>query len=285
MRTVRAIRLVHGLPGGSQPALVLTDDGFYVVKWKQNPQHRRVLINEAIGSEVLSRLSIATPKWAMVRADEAFLRGNPEARIALKNRSVPIQVGWHFGSKFAVNPLTTSVYDSVPSHLFDRIANLSDFIKVLVFDCWVDNNDRRQAIYFRTARKSLFVQMIDNGYAFGFDSENWRMRDRRIFAKPPLSDLYCSRDSDEHFESAIADARAISKNDLDGIQRTLPPEWVEGDAQIITRLFDELIKRARRLPEVIADAREHASNQNTTRLHPTPPRDIKQIYGRLLSEV
>jgi hypothetical protein len=40
------------MQGGSQSALVDTEQGFYVVKWRENPQHRRILINEVVCSEL-----------------------------------------------------------------------------------------------------------------------------------------------------------------------------------------------------------------------------------------
>ena len=44
-----AVRHVRKMRGGAQAHLLEADDGhWYVVKFRNNPQHRRVLVNEAI---------------------------------------------------------------------------------------------------------------------------------------------------------------------------------------------------------------------------------------------
>jgi hypothetical protein len=71
------------MPGGSQPGLVETEDGFFVVEWVENPQHRRVLIKEAVCSNLLTRIGISTPRWARIHVGARFLEMNPDLRIEL----------------------------------------------------------------------------------------------------------------------------------------------------------------------------------------------------------
>ena len=49
------------MSGRTHADMVLADDGLYVVKWKENPQHRRVLINELIAAKLLRHLNVASP--------------------------------------------------------------------------------------------------------------------------------------------------------------------------------------------------------------------------------
>ena len=42
------------------------DANFYEVKFRNNPQHRRILVNELIASVFLNYLQIATPETAIV---------------------------------------------------------------------------------------------------------------------------------------------------------------------------------------------------------------------------
>ncbi|MEO7142944.1 MAG: hypothetical protein ABI165_05510, partial [Bryobacteraceae bacterium] len=59
---VDAIRLIRKMRGGAQAHLIETGDGhFYVVKFRNNPQHRRILINERIASILLDYLQITAP--------------------------------------------------------------------------------------------------------------------------------------------------------------------------------------------------------------------------------
>ena len=52
---IQATRLIRKMRGGAQAHLLECDDGhFYVVKFRNNPQHRRILINEWIASVFLN---------------------------------------------------------------------------------------------------------------------------------------------------------------------------------------------------------------------------------------
>jgi hypothetical protein len=244
--------------GGAQADLVLTSAGWYVVKWKQNPQHRRVLVNEAASAELLRQLGIRAPEWAVVQADDAFLRSNPNARIESRRGCIQVEAGFHFGSKVPVDPETQEIYDLIPRSLFSRVDNLGDFIRVLVFDVWVDNCDGRQAIFTRAPGNRLSAWMIDNGHALGFDGERWDLRDRPcVKGFPLLSDLYGSRGADEEFGSMVAKIRSLADIGLDDVRRAIPSEWIAGDHSSLSRVFDDLVLRSMRLDALVEDARTH----------------------------
>jgi hypothetical protein len=251
--------------GGAQSDLVLTDAGWYVVKWKQNPQHRRVLINEVIALGLLRLLGIAAPDWAIVHAGRRFLRDNPEARIALKNSFLSVQPGLHFGSRVPVDPAHRAVYDFLPEPVLKRIDNLSDFMKVFVFDHWVDNSDRRQAIFFRSSARNLSAMMIDNGHILGFNGLDWDITDRRIgHAWPLISELYLSRQANDQFAATVAQIESLSLADYEAVRQSIPAEWMENDEAAVAELFDRLRRRARRLRPTLdlALAEMHAHPKN-----------------------
>src|SRR6476469_3912617 len=57
-----AVRHVRKMRGGAQSHLLQADDGqWYVVKFRNNPQHRRILINELVSSVRLASLKISAP--------------------------------------------------------------------------------------------------------------------------------------------------------------------------------------------------------------------------------
>src|SRR5258708_8173254 len=108
---VDARRLVRKMRGGAQAHLVETADGrFYVVKFRNNPQHRRILVNEWISSVFLKYLGLSTPEVAIIRVSETFLRENPEAHIQRGTGRVELEPGWHFGSRFPGAPGRVAVY-------------------------------------------------------------------------------------------------------------------------------------------------------------------------------
>ena len=63
---VDARRLIRKMRGGAQAHLIEAADGHcYVVKFLNNPQHRRILINEWIASVFLRHLGFSTPEAAV----------------------------------------------------------------------------------------------------------------------------------------------------------------------------------------------------------------------------
>ena len=134
---VNARRLIRKMRGGAQAHLLEADDGHcYVVKFKNNPQHRRILVNELLAATLLEYLQITIPETALVRITEEFVGENPDLHFQLGSRCVPVEPGWHFGSRFPGDPQTTAVYDFVPDALLKQVVNREQFLGVLVFDKW-----------------------------------------------------------------------------------------------------------------------------------------------------
>src|SRR5277367_117934 len=147
---VQATRLIRKMRGGAQAHLLACDDGhFYVVKFLNNPQHRRILINEWIASVFLDYLKISAPPTAIVNLSPEFLEANPELYIQLGSRRQPAEPGWHFGSRYPGDPAKVMVYDFLPDTILEKVVNIGEFLGVLAFDKWIGNADARQSIFFR----------------------------------------------------------------------------------------------------------------------------------------
>src|ERR1017187_3477321 len=102
---VEARRLIRKMRGGAQAHLIEASDGHsYVVKFLNNPQHRRILVNEWIASTSLNYLGLSTPEVAKVRVSPGFLGYNPAASFQLGPGRPPPRPGWHFGSRFPGDP-------------------------------------------------------------------------------------------------------------------------------------------------------------------------------------
>src|SRR5215831_19211315 len=145
-----AVRHVRKMRGGAQSHLLEADDGnWYVVKFRNNPQHRRILANEMLAAGLLDYLKIATPPAALIHVTPAFLDENPEVHLRLGNRRVEVDPGWHFGSRYPGDPGRVAVYDFLPDALLSSVVNLDDFCGILVFDKWTANADGRQCIFYR----------------------------------------------------------------------------------------------------------------------------------------
>src|SRR5690242_9208460 len=123
-----AVRHVRKMRGGAQSHLLEADDGhWYVVKFLNNPQHRRILVNELLAGVFLEYLQIAAPETALIHLTPAFLGANPDVHLTIGTRRTEIEPGWHFGSRYPGDPRRTAVYDFLPDALLSNVANLEDF--------------------------------------------------------------------------------------------------------------------------------------------------------------
>ena len=259
-----AVRYIRKMRGGAQSHLIAADDGHcYVVKFRNNPQHRRILVNEHIASVLLEYLQIAAPRTAIIRLEPSFLREHPDVCITLGTSRVAIEAGRHFGSRYPGDPSRLAIYDYLPDALLPGIANLADFRAILVFDKWVGNADGRQAIFFRASvtepnragsRPAFVAQMIDHGFAF--NGPHWD------FADSPLQGLYPRRLVYDHvrslddFQPWLDLVMHFPEEVVDRALKSLPLEWLEnGEEDDLEQLLMRLLARRSRLPELLEASR------------------------------
>jgi hypothetical protein len=269
---VTATRLVRKMRGGAQAHLLECDDGaFYVVKFRNNPQHRRVLVNEWISSVFLKYLHIAAPAAAIVNLTPDFLDANPDVNMQLGSRALRPEPGWHFGSQFPGDPARLAVYDFLPDVLLGKVANASDFPGVFAFDKWVGNGDARQAIFFRARlrppgleapdaapRVGFLALMVDNGYTF--DGPHWAFPDSPLQGLYHRPAVYQAVRSLDDFQPWLDRIVSFPEEVIDDALRQTPPDWVADDDQALHRLLEQLLRRRKRLPDLIRDAGQGRSS-------------------------
>src|SRR5262245_4726751 len=121
---LEAVRWVRKMRGGSQANLIVASDGHhYVVKSKQNAQHRRVLVNEMVANVVLNHLEIPTAHAGIIRLSPEFLADHKEIAVTIGSRIEPVLPGLHFGSRMPVDPDRFALYDYLPDALLRQVAN------------------------------------------------------------------------------------------------------------------------------------------------------------------
>ncbi len=267
-----ACHLIRKMRGGAQAHLLGAADGHaYVVKFLNNPQHRRILINESISSVFLNYLGIATPASAMVRLSEQFLAANPDVHLQLGSSHQTPDAGWHFGSRFPGDPARTVVYDFLPDTILDRIENLPDFFGALAFDKWMGNADSRQAVFFRArlkewipgseahALKMGFVaQMIDNGFVFG--GPHWQFNDSAIQGLYFRPGVYRNVQGLGDFEPWLTRIVNFPEEIVDQAIKAIPPAWLAGEEEALDVLLARLLKRRERVPDLIEESRRGRVN-------------------------
>jgi hypothetical protein len=269
---VNARRFIRKMRGGAQAHLLEADDGdCYIVKFQNNPQHRRILVNEFVAAEILAHLQISCPDHGLVRLSPEFLAANPEVHLQLGTNRTPIEPGWHFGSRYPGNPDTLAVYDFIPDSLLNQVANAEQFLAVLAFDRWVANADGRQSIFFRAQlkdwlarpgippRKLGFVAlMIDHGFAF--NGPHWDFPESAITGLYPRRVVYSKVKSLDDFEPWIDRISNFPPEVFDKAQRQIPPEWIEHDDERLQRVFETLLRRGKRIRELLEECRKAPGN-------------------------
>ena len=261
-----AVRYVRKMRGGAQAHLLEADDGnWYVVKFRNNPQHRRILVNELAAASLLGYLKITVPESTLIRVSDAFLDANPEVHLTLGTRRIPVEAGWHFGSRYPGDPARVAVYDFLPDSLLSKVANLDDFRAILIFDKWAANADGRQCVFYRAlvrsaegAAQGFIARMIDHGFIF--NGPNWD------FPDSPLQGLYARRQvydgvrSLDDFQPWLDQVRHFPEEVMDSAWKSIPPEWIEGEESELERLLEHLYERRKRVADLIAACRDLRAN-------------------------
>ena len=264
-----AVRHVRKMRGGAQSHLLEADDGcWYVVKFRNNPQHPRILVNELVSSVLLGYLKIAVPETALIQVRPDFLAANPEIHLTLGARRLPVEPGWHFGSRYPGDPARVAVYDFLPDALLPQVANLEDFRAILVFDKWVGNADGRQSVFYRAlvrrgepaagARPGFVARMIDHGFAF--NGPHWEFTDaplQGIYARRLVYEMVRSLDD---FQPWLEQVIHFPEEVIDQAWKGIPADWIAGEEAALAQLLERLFERRARLPELIAACRTARSN-------------------------
>jgi len=267
-----AVGHVRKMRGGAQAHLLEADDGhWYVVKFLNNPQHRRILVNELLAGAFLDYLKIASPETAAIEVSAKFLETYPDVHLTLGTRRIAISPGWHFGSRYPGDPDRLAVYDFLPDTLLSGVANLEDFLAVLVFDKWVCNSDGRQSVFYRamvrdqamprgerSPRPAFVARMIDHGYAF--NGPNWDFPDGPLHGLYPRKQVYEAVRSVHDFEPWLELVTHFPEEVVDQAWKRIPPAWVEGEEDALMAVLERLFERRKRVPELIAACRHARGN-------------------------
>lgn len=265
---IRASKLIRKMRGGAQAHLVEGEDGsFYVVKFTNNPQHRRILINEWLACSFLRYLQIHVPDTALIDLTQEFIMENPELYLSIGSRREPVPPGIHFGSRLAVHPERVAIFDFLPDKLLSKIENRVDFLGTLVFDKWVGNTDSRQAVFFRAraktwtplrgeapARVGFFAQMIDHGYAFS--GPHWQFQDSPLQGLYFRTSVYDAVESLDSFQPWLAMVENFPVEVVDAAWKEIPGHWLEDDPEHLEQMLELLLKRRSRVAQMLSDLRQ-----------------------------
>ncbi|MGH9770384.1 MAG: HipA family kinase, partial [Candidatus Acidiferrales bacterium] len=230
------------------------NDRYYVVKFRNNPQGLRILANELLASRLAARLGLPIPAAEVVEVREELIE-HTEALVVEWGRGRTLcQAGQQFGSQYPGSPEETVVYDFLPDEQLRQVPNLADFCGMLVFDKWTCNTNGRQAIFFRARTESRYrAQMIDQGFCF--NASEWTFPDAPLRGLYARHRVYESVRGMDAFEPWIARLETnITPDVLDEASRGIPPEWYDGEQELLWNLLEQLLRRKKRVRELILSA-------------------------------
>lgn len=290
---LHALEHIRRMRGGAQSHLMRCSDGhYYVVKFQNNPQHMRVLVNELLGTRLAARLGLPSPPVAVIDVSAELIGYTAELVMQLGRGSVPCRPGLQFGSRYPGDPREITLHDFLPDEQLRAVENISDFAGMLVFDKWVCNTNGRQTIFlreladaparasdsaaslppgaFRTSGRTDLrspggtrdataapyrTMMIDQGFCF--NAGEWNFPDaplRGLYARRRVYEGVTGMDSFLPWLARLE--RRVNLDLLDELGKQIPPEWYADQQAELYRLLETLYQRRARVPELILSAKK-----------------------------
>ena len=227
-----------------------SDGYFYVVKFRNNPQHLRVLANELLATRLAERAGLPVAAAEVVEVGEWLIANTHELNIQLAHGSVPCEPGLQFGSRYVVDPLEGQVFDYMPMEMLSRVRNLETFAGILALDKWTCNANGRQAAFWRKSRERKYTaSFIDQGYCF--NAGEWTFPDSPLRGVYARNDVYAGVRGWQSFEPWLSAVEQMDEKVLWAAAGEIPPEWYCGDWDALEQLIKILLERRRLVRELI----------------------------------
>lgn len=244
--------------GGAQSHLMLCSDAhLYVVKFQNNPQHRKVLANELLASRLGEALGLSIPPSEVVEVTDWLVDNTPDLTIDYERKKERCQAGLQYGSRFAgeMAGISPVIVDYLPEEQLREVSNLREFAGILALDKWTCNVNGRQAIFYKRPKEERYTaSFIDQGYCF-FAGE-WKYQDAPLRGVYPRNLVYRSVTGWQSFEPWLSRIESFPEERIWSIAETIPPEWYEGDLTDLENLIGELIHRRTQVRALIETFRD-----------------------------
>jgi hypothetical protein len=238
--------------GGSQSRMMLGDDhNLWIVKFKNNPQHLRILANELIATQVANVIGLSVPMSGIVNVSQLVIDTHPPLYMdhGPKRRELCLS-GLQFGSQFAGGMISLHVDEYLADQQLLNADNLEQFAGILAFDKWTCNADYRQVVYRRNGpERGYSAVFIDQGACFNLGE--WNFPDAPLKGVFAQNCAYSAVRGWESFEPWLSRIEHFDPQALWEIAEAVPREWYGGEVCELDRLVDQLIGRRGRVRELI----------------------------------
>jgi hypothetical protein len=157
-----------------------------------------------------------------------------------------------------------AVYDFLPDVLLNQVVNQREFFGMLAFDKWMANTDSRQAIFVRARvkeftrasmehplRMGFVALMMDHGFLF--DGQQWAYRDSPIQGLYSRTQIYEGVRGFDDFQPWLDQILHFPETVVDEALKSVPPEWVAGEENVLHDLLEKLMRRRNRVADELRD--------------------------------
>lgn len=249
---VRAVQAISSLRGGSQSKLILGEDqALWVVKFKNNPQHSRVLANEFLATRMAEAVGLSVPRTGMVQVSDWLIECSPPLIINYGfHRWERCASGLQFGSRFGAGVLHQQAFDLLSGERLHNVCNLSEFAPMLAFDRWTSNTDCRQAIFLWNSPEPKYrVLFIDQGSCFS--GSQWEFQDDPLLGRCTDNRVYAGVTGWSSFEPWLTRMEQFDPDLLWALAQGIPSEWHGADQNRLELLVETLLARRFHLREML----------------------------------
>jgi hypothetical protein len=253
---VVAVQHIRRMRGGAQGHLMrCSDNNFYVVKFRNNPQHFRVLANDLLGTRLAEGTGLPVPATEVVEVGEWLITHTPELHIQLAHSLVRCESGLQFGSRYVVSPLAGQVFDYLPKSMLDRVRNVETFAGMLVLDKWTGNADGRQAAFWRRLpQRKYTASFIDQGHCF--NAGEWTFPDYPLRGVYSQNEVYAGVRGWDSFEPWLSRIEQMEEQVICRLAEEIPPRWYGGEWNALEKLVETLISRRGMVRDLIGAFRD-----------------------------
>jgi hypothetical protein len=257
---VVALAQVRRMRGGSQAHLMrCSDENFYVVKFRNNPQHQRILVNEMLAGQLAKAIGLPVPELVVVEVGDYLVEHSSELTIQLPGSTIRCEAGLQFGSRYVVHPRKGETFDFLPIEMLDQVRNREAFAGILAMDKWTGNADRRQATFWRKARERKYtVTFIDQGYCF--NAGEWTFPDYPLRGVYARNEVYAEVRGWESFEPWLSRIEDLSLSTISAVAEQIPPGWYGSDWSALDALVRSLLERRGLIRELVTAFRSSPRN-------------------------
>jgi hypothetical protein len=249
---VIAIQQIRRMRGGAQSHLMLASDNqLYVVKFRNNPQHIRVLANELLATRLAAAAGLTVPLCDVIDVSDWLIRNTPDLNIQTRSGTEACSPGLHFASRWVGGLMPGQTVDYLPEAQLLDVRNLGEFAGMLALDKWTCNINGRQAVFQKGRRDRRYTAtFIDQGYCF--HAGDWKFIDVSLGGVFAENTVYRSVTGWVSFEPWLSRMENMEPERVWEIAETIPPEWYGGDLSALEQLIERLLRRRSRLRELIA---------------------------------